>query len=249
MKIVVVGGSGLIGKKLCKLLRDRGHEVFSASPSSGVNTLTGEGLANALRGAHVVVDVSNSPSFEDKAVLKFFETSSRNLLAAEAAAGVAHHVALSVVGADLLADSGYMRAKVAQEKLIRSSNIPYTIARATQFFEFLGAIADSVAATGEIHLPTGQMQPMAADDVAAALADIATRAPAGGIVELAGPEPLPMCEAVRRVLNAKGDARKIVPDADARYYGTLLADTSLVPALGNPELSRTSLGQWLATSV
>jgi uncharacterized protein YbjT (DUF2867 family) len=191
MKIVVIGGSGLIGKKLIPILRKLGHDAVPASPSSGVNTLTGEGLAKAVTSAEVVVDVSNSPSFADAAVLEFFETSTRNLLTAEAAAGVGHHVALSVVGADRLQDSGYMRAKAAQERLIRASRVPYTILQATQFFEFLGAIAGPKADGDTIHLPAALMQPLAADDVAAALAEVIVAAPVNGIIELAGPEALP----------------------------------------------------------
>jgi uncharacterized protein YbjT (DUF2867 family) len=245
MKIVIIGGSGLIGKKLVARLRERGHEVVAASPSSGVNALTGQGLSQALAGAQVVVDVANSPSIEDQAVLEFFETSGRNLLAAEAAAGVAHHVALSVVGADRLPDSGYMRAKVAQEKLIRAARTPYTIVRATQFFEFLGPIGESAVVNGEIRLPPAPMQPIAADDVAAGLADFATGTPANGIVELGGPEPLTMDEAVRRVLAAKGDSRPIVVDPEARYFGADVNDGSLTPG-ANPRLGPTRLEQWLS---
>ena len=215
MKIVVIGGSGLIGKKLVNNLRQRGHEVVAASPSSGVNTLTGEGLAEALAGAQVVVDVANSPSFEDKAVLEFFETSGRNLLAAEAAAGVGHHVALSVVGADRLPDSGYMRAKVAQEKLIKAAKIPYTIVRATQFFEFVGGIAQSATEGQTVRLPPALMQPIVSDDVAAALADVAVGEPLNGTVELAGPEPIRMDELVRRFLTANRDTRTVTTDAHA----------------------------------
>ena len=202
MKIVVIGGSGLIGKKLVKNLRQQGHEVVAASPSSGVNTVTGEGLAEALAGAQVVVDVANSPSFEDKAVLEFFETSGRNLLAAEAAAGVGHHVALSVVGTDRLLASGYFRAKMAQENLIKASKIPYTIVRATQFFEFVGGIAQSATDGQTVRLPPALMQPIASDDVAAALADVAVAEPLNGTVELAGPEPIRMDELVRQFLSA-----------------------------------------------
>src|SRR5438132_11024271 len=197
MKIVVIGGSGLIGKKLVKNLRQQGHEVLPASPSSGVNTITGEGLAEALEGAQVVVDVANAPSWEDKAVLEFFETSGRNLLAAETAAGVGHHVALSVVGTDRLLASGYFRAKMAQENLIKGSPIPYTIVRATQFFEFVGAIAQSATEGQTVRLPPAMMQPIVSDDVAAALADIAVEQPSNGTIELAGPEPLRMGGLVR----------------------------------------------------
>src|SRR5215212_9893705 len=235
MKIVVIGGTGLIGKKLIPLLRERGHEAVAASPSSGVNTLTGEGLAGAVAGAAVVVDVANSPSFEDRAVLAFFETSGRNLLAAEAAAGVGHHVALSVVGADRLPDSGYMRAKVAQEKLIKASKVPYTIVRSTQFFDFAGGIAQSATEGQTVRLPPALMQPIVSDDVAAALADIAVGEPRNGTVELAGPEPIRMDELVRRFLGAKRDARTVTTDAHARYFGTELNDQSLTPG-ANPRI-------------
>jgi uncharacterized protein YbjT (DUF2867 family) len=246
MKIVIIGGTGLIGRKLGERLRERGHDATSASPSSGVNAVTGEGVRDALAGADVVVDVSNSPSFEDEAVLKFFETSTRNLLAAEREAGVAHHVALSVVGADLLPASGYMRAKVAQEQLIQAASIPYTIVRATQFFEFLGAIGESVAADGEVRLPLANMQPLAADDVASAVAEIAVAPPTNRIVEVAGPEPLPMAEAVGRVLAAKGDRRKVVADANAAYFGARLKTDSLTPQGAHPRLAATTLEAWLS---
>jgi uncharacterized protein YbjT (DUF2867 family) len=247
MKIVVIGGSGLIGKKLVTNLRRHGHEVVDASPSSGVNTLTGEGLTEALAGAQVVVDVANSPSFEDKAVLEFFETSGRNLLAAEAAAGVGHHVALSVVGADRLPDSGYMRAKAAQEGLIRSAGIPYTILRATQFFEFVGAIAGSSAAGNTVRLPPALMQPVAAEDVAAALTDIAMNKSVNGTVEVAGPEPIRMDELVRRFLAATRDARQVTTDAQARYFGAALDDRSLTPG-AKPRLGSTRFEDWLSQS-
>jgi uncharacterized protein YbjT (DUF2867 family) len=245
MKIVVIGGSGLIGKKLVNNLRQQGHEAIAASPSTGVNTLTGEGLDDALAGAQVVVDVTNSPSFEDQAVLKFFETSQRNLGAAEQAAGVAHHVALSVVGADRLPESGYMRAKVAQEALIRSAATPFTIVRATQFFEFLGAIAESGVDGDAIRMPTARMQPIAADDVAAALAETAVKAPANGIVEVGGPEAIPMNELIRRVLDAKDDPRVVVADSQAQYFGTRLEDRSLTPG-ENPRIGAIRLEQWLS---
>src|SRR2546427_8190101 len=222
MKIVVIGGSGLIGKKLVNKLSQHGAEVVAASPSSGVNTITGEGLANALAGARVVVDVANSPSFEDKAVLKFFETSGRNLLAAEAGAGVGHHVALSVVGTDRLLASGYFRAKMAQENLIKASLIPYTIVRATQFFEFVGAIAQSATDGQTVRLSPALMQPIVSDDVADALADIAVGKPVNGTVELAGPEPIRLDELVRRFLIANRDARKVPTDVHALYFGTEL---------------------------
>ena len=213
MKIVVIGGSGLIGKKLVKNLRQQGHEVVAASPSSGVNAVTGEGLAEALAGAQVVVDVANSPSFEDKAVLEFFETSGRNLLAAEAAAGVGHHVALSVVGTDRLLASGYFRAKMAQENLIKASPVPYTIVRATQFFEFVGGIAQSATEGQTVRLPPALMQPIVSDDVAAVMAEVAVEEPLNGTIELAGPEPIRLDELVRKFLSANRDARTVTTDA------------------------------------
>ena len=248
MKIVIIGGSGLIGKKLVKNLRQRGHEVVAASPSSGVNTLTGEGLAEALAGASVVVDVANSPSFEDKAVLEFFETSGRNLLAAEAAAGVGHHIALSVVGTDRLLASGYFRAKMAQENLIKASAIPYTIVRATQFFEFVGAIAQSATDGQTVRLPPALMQPIVSDDVAAALAEIAVAEPLNGTVELAGPEPIQMDELVRRYLSANRDARKVTTDVQAGYFGTAVNDQSLIPG-DHPRLGPTRFEDWLSRSI
>ena len=248
MKIVVIGGSGLIGKKLIPLLRERGHEAVSASPSSGVNTLTGEGLAEALKGTQVVVDVSNSPSFEDKAVLEFFETSTRNILAAEAAAEVGHHVALSVVGADRLPDSGYMRAKVAQERLIQGGKVPYTIVRATQFFEFLGAIADSGAEGDTVRLSTAPMQPLAADDVAAALADVAVGAPLNVTVELAGPEAMSIAEFVGRFMAASGDKRTVIADPQALYTGAKMGSRGIAPG-ANPRLGPTRFEEWFRRSV
>src|SRR5262245_38103695 len=227
MKIVVIGGSGLIGAKLVNILRQQGPDVVAASRASGIDAVTGQGLAEAFAGAQAVVDVANSPSWEDAAVLNFFETSTRNLLAAEAAGGVKHHVALSVVGADRLPDSGYMRAKVAQEALIKAGKVPYTIVRATQFFEFLGGIAGT--GTDTVHLPTAPMQPLAADDVAAALAEVAVSAPVNGIIEVAGPETLPIAEFVRRFLTASGDKRKVVADPQARYFGAALDDRGLNP--------------------
>lgn len=247
MKIVVIGGSGLIGKKLIPILRRLGHEALAASPSSGVNALTGAGLADALTGAGVVVDVTNSPSFADAAVLEFFEVSTRNLLAAEAIAGVGHHIALSVVGADRLPDSGYMRAKFAQEKLIKAGKVPYTIVRATQFFEFLGDIAGSGADGDAVRLPTAPMQPLASDDVAAALADVAVSAPLNAIVELAGPEALPMAEFVGRFLAANGDKRKVVGDPKARYFGTTLDNRGLCPG-DNPRIGPTRFEDWHSRS-
>lgn len=245
MKIVVIGGSGLIGAKLVKILRERGHEVLAASPSSGFNTVTGMGVSEALHGAQVVVDVANSPSFEDTAVLEFFTKSGRNLLAAEAAAGVRHHVALSVVGTDRLLASGYFRAKLAQEELIQASKIPYTIVRATQFFEFVGAIAQSGTEGQTVRLPPALMQPIVSDDVAAALADAALAEPLNGTVELAGPEPIRMDELVRRFLVARQDPRQVITDPQAGYYGTAVNDRSLTPG-ENPRLGRTWFADWLS---
>ena len=248
MKIVVIGGSGLIGKKLVNRLRERGHEVVAASPSSGVNAVTGAGLADVLVGANVVVDVTNSPSFEDAAVLEFFEKSSRNLLGVEVIAGVGHHVALSVVGADRIPDSGYMRAKVAQEKLIKSAGVPYTILRATQFFEFMGAIAQSATNGQTVHLPPAFIQPVMSDDVAAALVDITLGEPVNGIVELAGPDRLRFDELIRRFLNANHDARQVVTDPHARYFGAEVDNQSLIPG-NNSRIGSTSFEDWLSHSI
>ena len=245
MKIVVIGGSGLIGKKVVKNLRQQGHEVVAASPSLGVNTVTGEGLAQALAGAQVVVDVANAPSWEDKAVLEFFETSGRNLLAAEAAAGVGHHVALSVVGTDRLLASGYFRAKMAQEKLIKASPIPYTVVRATQFFEFAGGIAQSATEGQTVRLPPVLMQPIAADDVAAVMADVALAEPLNGTFDLAGPEPIRQDDLVRQFLNATGDPRTVITDPKALYYGIAVNDQSLTPG-DNPRLGPTRFADWLS---
>jgi uncharacterized protein YbjT (DUF2867 family) len=244
MKIVVIGGTGLIGSKTVVLLRRGGHEVIAASPKNGVNTITGEGLKEAMTGAQVVIDLTNSPSFEARAVLEFFETSGRHLLAAEAAAGVRHHVALSIVGTDRTPDNGYFRAKVAQEKLIESFGIPYTIIRATQFLEFLGAIADSSAEGNTVRLSSGLFQPIAADDVAAAVAEVALAAPRNGIVEIAGPERAPFDEIVARYLKAVGDPRKVVRDPEARYFGGRVEERSLVP-LGEARLGRIGMDEWL----
>jgi uncharacterized protein YbjT (DUF2867 family) len=244
MKIVVIGGTGLIGSKTVAILRQSGHEVVAASPKSGVNSITGEGLKEAMAGAQVVIDLANSPSFEDKAVLEFFETSGRNLLAVEAAAGVRHHVALSIVGTDRTPDNGYFRAKVAQEKLIETSGIPYTIVRATQFLEFLGAIAASATDGKIVRLSPGLFQPIAADDVAAAVADAALAAPRNGIVEIAGPEPAPFDEIIARYLKAIGDPREVVRDTEARYFGGRVEERSLVP-LGEARLGRIGLDEWL----
>jgi len=246
MKIVVIGGTGLIGSKTVAILRQGGHEVVAASPSSGVNSITGEGLKEAMAGAQVVIDLANSPSFEDKAVLEFFKTSGRNLLAAEAAAGVRHHVALSIVGTDR-SDNGYFRAKVAQEKLIETSGIPYTIIRATQFLEFLGGIAASSAVGNMVRLSPGLFQPIAADDVAAIVAEVALAAPRGGIVEIAGPERAPFNEIVARYLKAVGDTREVVSDPEARYFGGRVEERSLVP-LGEARLGRIAFDEWLRRS-
>lgn len=245
MKIVVIGGSGLIGAKLVKNLRGLGHEVVAASPSLGINAVTGEGLEEALLGAQVVVDVANSPSFEDQAVMEFFEKSSRNLLAAETAAGVGHHVALSVVGTDRLLQSGYFRAKLAQEELIKGSKVPYTIIRATQFFEFVPSIAYVATEGGAVRLPSASIQPIGSDDVASALADFAIGAPVNGIVELAGPERLRLDELVRHFLNATTDARQVVTDDKALYFGAELNDLSLVPG-DQARLAQTRYEDWLS---
>ncbi len=245
MKIAIIGGSGLIGSRLAARLREAGHDVVAASPSTGVNTLTGEGLDEALAGARVVVDVANSPSFEDQAALDFFATAGRNLLAAEVKAGVAHHIALSVVGTARLLDSGYFRAKQLQEDLIEASPVPYTIVQATQFFEFVGAIAASGVQDGVARLSDALIQPMAADDVAAALAEVVTELPARGRIEIAGPEALPLDALVRRFFAATGDAREVVTDPGARYFGVQLDDRSLTPG-SNPRLGTIRFDEWLA---
>jgi uncharacterized protein YbjT (DUF2867 family) len=248
MKIVAIGGGGLIGKKLVSKLQALGHEAIAASPSSGVNALTGEGLTEVLVGAQVVVDVTNSPSFEDAAVLEFFEKSSRNLLAAEADAGVGHHIAVSIVGADRIPDSGYMRAKVAQEKLIQSAAIPYTIVRATQFFEFVGTIIAQFPTTGQtVHLPPAFIQPILSDDVVAALVDITLGAPVNGIIDLAGPDRFYFEEIIRPFLSATHDSRQVVVDSHARYFGAALND-QLVPA-GNSLIGSTHFEDWLNRSI
>src|SRR5690242_5366347 len=239
MKILIIGGTGLIGSKTVVILRQAGHEVVAASPNSGVNTITGEGVKEAVAGAQVVIDLANSPSFEDKAVLEFFETSGRNLLAAEAKAGVRHHVALSIVAIDRT-DNGYFRAKVAQEKLVKRSGIPYTIVRSTQFMEFFRAIADSSADGNTVRLPTCLFQPIAADDVAAVVADVALTAPRNGIVEIAGPERVPFNKIVARYLKAVGDPREVVGDPKAPYWGAQVEERSLVP-LGEARLGRIGL--------
>jgi uncharacterized protein YbjT (DUF2867 family) len=245
MKIVVIGGSGLIGTKLVKRLREAGREVLPASPDSGVNTITGEGLAGALKGARVVVDVANSPSFEDEAAMTFFQTSGRNLLAAEAAAGVQHHVALSVVGMERLLESGYFRAKMAQEDLITAAGIPYSILRSTQFFEFVGSIVQSGVEDGQVRLSPALIQPIASDDVAAALAEVTLGAPLNGIVEVAGPEACPLDTLARTFLAASGDTRKVIADVHARYFGVALDDRSLTPGDG-PRLGAIRFADWLS---
>jgi uncharacterized protein YbjT (DUF2867 family) len=243
MKIVVIGGTGLIGSKTVANLRQRGHVVVAASPNNGINSITGEGLDAAMAGAQVVVDLANSPSFEDKAVLEFFETSGRNVHAAEAAAGVRHHVALSIVGADRTPENGYFRAKVAQERLIEASGLPYTIIRSTQFMEFLRGIADAGTVGNVVRLSPGLFQPIAADDVAAVVAEVAVAAPRNGIVEIAGPERAPFDEMIARYLKAVGDSREVVRDSEARYFGGLVEERSLVP-LGEARLGRVGFDEW-----
>jgi uncharacterized protein YbjT (DUF2867 family) len=246
MKIVVIGGTGLIGSKTVPILRQGGHEVLAASPSSGVNSITGKGLKEALAGAQSAIDLTNSPSFEEKAVLEFFETSGRNLAAAEAAAGVRHHIALSIIAIDRT-DNGYFRAKVAQEKLIETSGIPYTIIRATQFMEFLGGIADSSADGNIVKLPPCLFQPIAADDIASIIAEVALAPPRNGIIEIAGPERAPFNEIIGRYLKAAGDARTVASDPEARYFGGRVEEFSLVP-LGEARLGRIGLDEWLSRS-
>jgi len=245
MKIVVVGGTGLIGSKLVAKLAAHGHDAVPASPATGVNTLTGEGLTGALAGTDVVVDVSNSPSFEDTAVLEFFETSTRNILAAEVAAGVGHHVALSVVGSERLPESGYMRAKLAQEKLIKDSPIPYTIVHATQFFEFAARIADDASDGDTVRVPPALIQPMAADDVAAAVCNVALAAPLKTTIEIAGPEPLRFEDFVREALRSMGDQRVVVTDPQAQYFGVRLSERTLLPGEG-AQLGPTRYADWLS---
>ena len=244
MKIIVIGGTGLIGSKLVNKLREHGHEAVAAAPNTGVNTLTGEGLAEVLKGASVVVDVSNSPSWDDAAVLKFFETSTRNLLTSEAAAGVKHHVALSVVGTDRLSESGYFRAKIAQEKLIKESSIPYTIVQATQFFEFLKGLADISMVGDKVHLPPVLFQPMAADDVASGVARVAVGQPANGVIEIGGPEQFRVDELVRRRLVSLKDSREVIADPNALYSGAKLSEKTLVPG-DNARLGETRFATWL----
>jgi uncharacterized protein YbjT (DUF2867 family) len=245
MKIVVIGGSGLIGSKLVEKLRRLNHEVVAASPATGINTITGQGLEEALKGAQKVVDVANSPSFEDKAVMEFFQTSGRNLLKAEVAAGVGHHIALSIVNADRLPESGYLRAKVAQENLVRESGVPYSILRSTQFFEFAGGIAQSGSVGEEIHISTGAIQPIASDDVVDALLEVTLDAPLNGTVEVAGPVRFSMDQFIRLYLDATGDQRRLIADKHARYFGTELDDQSIVPA-GFSRLGKIKFEDWLS---
>jgi len=245
MKIVVIGGTGLIGSKLVKKLREQGHEALSASLESGVNTITGQGLAQALSGASVVVDVSNSPSFEDAAALKFFETSTRHLLAAEAEAGVKHHVALSVVGTERLPDSGYLRAKAAQERLIKTSSIPYSIVHSTQFFEFVKSIAAAATDGETVRVPPVLVQPIAAEDVARFVSEVATGAPVNAVVEVGGPEPIRFDALIQQGLSARKDPRKVVADPRATYFGAQLSERSLVPG-PNARLGKTRFAEWLA---
>jgi uncharacterized protein YbjT (DUF2867 family) len=247
MKIVVIGGTGLIGSKTVAILRQGGHEVVAASPQSGVNTITGEGVKECVAGAQVVIDLANSPSFEDKAVLEFFEASERNLLPAETAAGVQHHVALSIVGTDRAPEIGYFRAKLVQEKLIVASGIPYTIIRSTQFLEFLGGIAASGAEGNTVRISAGPFQPIAADDVATVVAEVALAAPRNGIIEIAGPERAPFSDFVARYLKAAADPREVVSDPDARYFGGRVEEHTLVP-LGEARLGRIGLDEWLRRS-
>jgi uncharacterized protein YbjT (DUF2867 family) len=248
MKIVIIGGTGLIGSKLVRNLREQGHQAVPAALDTGVNTLTGEGLAEALNSAAVVVDVSNSPSFEDTAVLKFFETSTSNILNAEGAAGVGHHVALSVVGTERLSESGYFRAKIAQEKLIRESSIQYSIVHATQFFEFIKSIADAATVGNTVRLAPVLIQPMAAEDVAGAVGRTSVGSPVNGIVEVAGPQQFRLDELIRRVLRARGDPREVIADPQARYFGAELGERTLVPG-DNARLTETRFDDWLSQSV
>ena len=245
MNIVVIGGTGLIGSKLVEKLRGHGHDTAAASPDTGVDTLTGEGLAEALEGAQVVVDVANAPAWDDVAVLDFFRTSSGNLLAAEQAAGVSHHVALSIVGTDRLPESGYLRAKVAQEEAVKAAGVPYTIVRATQFFEFIARLADSSTDGKTVRLPPALVQPEAADDVASTLADVAVGSPLNDTIELAGPEAFRLDELARRVLSASDDPRQVTADVNARYFGAELDDWSLTPG-GNARIASTRFEDWLA---
>jgi uncharacterized protein YbjT (DUF2867 family) len=248
MKVIVVGGSGLIGSKLVQKLREHGHRAVPASPELGVNTLTGEGLARILEGAAVVVDVTNSPSFEDAAVMEFFETSTRNLLMAEAAAKVGHHVALSVVGTERLSESGYFRAKIAQERLIEESSLPFSIVRATQFFEFISGIADAATRANAVRLAPVLIQPMAADDVASAVGQTSMGSPVNATVEVGGPERFRLDELIRRYISSRDDPREVVTDPDARYFGALLGEQTLLPG-DDAILARTTFEDWLDQAV
>ncbi|KAA0697850.1 NAD-dependent epimerase/dehydratase family protein [Neorhizobium sp. P12A] len=245
MKIVVIGGTGLIGSKTVERLRKKGHDVLAASPNSGVDTLTGKGLDEALAGANVVIDLANSPSFEDKAVMDFFQTAGHNLLKAEAAAGVQHHIALSIVGVERLQDSGYMRAKLVQEDLIKGSRIPYTIVHSTQFFEFLPGIVQSGTVGDTVHLSSAYVQPISSEDVADAMADVATSAPINGTIEIAGPEKIRLNEIAARFMKATNDTRKVVADPNTLYFGTKLLDGSLVP-IGNARLGHIGFEGWFS---
>jgi uncharacterized protein YbjT (DUF2867 family) len=247
MKIVVIGGTGLIGSKLVKRLQAKGHETIAASPATGVNTITGEGLADVLKGAQVVVDLSNSPSFEDKAVMEFFQTAGRNIASAEAAAGVKHHVALSVVGTERLPDSGYMRAKLAQEKIIKESGIPYSLVHSTQFFEFMFGIAQSGVQGDKVHLSPAMMQPIFSDDVADALVDVVLGNPLNATVEIAGPEPITIADAVTRYMRQIGDKREVISDDQTRYFGALLKEGSLMPG-SQARIGRTRYSEWVKTA-
>jgi uncharacterized protein YbjT (DUF2867 family) len=248
MKIVVIGGSGLIGTKVVAQLTQKGHEVIAGSPSSGVNTITGEGLAEAMEGTEIVIDLANSPSFEDNAVMEFFQTAGRNLLGAEITAGVKHHVALSIVGVDIMQNIGYMRAKKVQEDIIRQSGVPYTIVRSTQFFEFIGGIANQATKENEVHLSDVKFQPIASDDVAALVVKYALGAPVNGKVEIAGPERFDMYEVAARYLQYTGDARKVVPNGRPEYFGGEVSHTALVPA-GEAELGAINFEKWLSTQL
>lgn len=244
MKIIVIGGTGLIGSKVVTNLRQMGHEVTAAAPKTGVNTITGEGLAKALAGAQILIDLANAPDFSDEPVMAFFKTSGRNLVAAAKAAGVRHHIGLSVIGSDRLPDSGYLRAKLAQEELIKGSGLPYTIIRSTQFFEFVGGIAQSATVGEAVRLSPAHVQPIASDDVAAWVTEVATMPPANRVIELAGPERIGLDDLVRRYLAAKHDTRKVITDVHARYFGTELNDKSLTPG-DNPHIGSTSFETWL----
>lgn len=246
MKIVVIGGTGLIGSKVVAHLRQWGHQVIAASPATGINTITGEGLAEAMNDTDVVVDLANSPSFEDKAVLEFFQTAGRNLLAAEINAGVKHHVALSIVGVDQMQNIGYMRAKLAQEDLIRKSGVPYTIVRSTQFFEFIPGIAAEATRDNEVHLSAVKFQPIAANDVALFVAQASVAVPVNGVIQIAGPDRFPMYDVIGRYLKYVNDPRPVIPNGESRYFGGEIGDTSLVPA-GEAKLGEISFEKWVAT--